>query len=130
MLNMTAGETIDGLGPNFRVVPASKWSELTRLQVPYQSPHPFRTIITQRPIFMDVLEYAKDGFIKAGAVLPVDIYEDDILVQEYPDQGAVLFIVKRRIQSEWRYVTRKYDLPPSAIRWLKATGRWSDLTHH
>ena len=131
MLNMEMGEAIEGLGPNFRVVPVSKWSELTRLQVPYQTPHPFRTIITQRPMFMDALEHAKDAFIKAGAVLPIDIHEDQSLVQEYPEHPAVAFIFKRRIGVEWKYVVRKYDLSPSSVAWLKATGRWSDtITHH
>lgn len=130
MLNTQAGESIEGLGDNFRVVPVSKWSELTRLTVPYQTPHPFRTIITQRPIFMDALEHAKDAFLKAGAVLPIDIYEDQILVQEYPDLPAVAFVFQRRIGREWQYVIRKYDLSPSSIAWLKATGRWSDITHH
>lgn len=131
MLNMQSGETLDGLGPLYRVVPVSKWAELTNLTVPYTVPHPFRTITKTRPLFMDALETAKDAFLKAGAVLPIDIYEDDILVQEYPLTGSVVFVFRRFIGIEERFVPRKYDLPPSAIAWLKATGRWSDtITHH
>lgn len=126
MLNMQMGETLEGLGDRYRVVDVAKWAELTRLTVPYQTPHPFRTIIIQRPIFMDALEHAKDAFLKAGAVLPIDIYEDQILAQEYPELPAVAFVFKRRIGQEWKYVIRKYDLSPSSVAWLKATGRWSD----
>lgn len=129
MLN-TRGEDIEGLGPHYRVAPVAKWAELTNLTVPYQVPHPFRTIMKDRPIFMDALESAKDAFLKAGAVLPIDIYEDDILVQEYPLSGSVVFIFRRDVGIQEKFVTRKYDLPPSAIAWLKATNRWSDLTHH
>lgn len=130
MLNTQTGEDIEGLGPHYRVVPVSKWAELSSLTVPYQVPHPFRTIMKDRPIFLDALENAKDAFIKAGAILPIDIYEDDILIQEYPLSGSVAFVFRRYIGVQEKFVTRKYDLPPSAIAWLKATNRWSDLTHH
>lgn len=130
MFNTDAGELIDGLGPHFRIAPVGKWEELTGFHVPYQVPHPFRTIVKERPIFLDALEKAKDAFIAAGAVLPIDISEDDILIQEYPLTGTVVFLFRRHVGIREMFVPVKYDLPPAAIAWLKATNRWSELTHH
>lgn len=125
-LDTTNGEPIEGLTGPFRVVPAQKWMFLTRLKVDYLVPHPFRTIKKQRAIFLDSAEKAIEAFEKAGALRPIRFGERDILVQEYPQAKAVVFVFRRKVADVEKFVPVKYELGPEVIGFLKTTGRWDD----
>lgn len=127
-LNRDAGERIEGMSDKFRIAPLAKWRELTGIQVPYQVPTKFRPKTAYRPMVDDAFETARKAFADAGALVPVVINENDVLVQEYPDERAVVFVFRRVIAGQEMFVTRKYDLDDKLIGFLKTTGRWEDRT--
>ena len=111
----------------------AKWMELTNMTIPVVH-YPYgpcsKPETWQVPIFLDAMQRARKAFIEAGALAPCDIQEDDCRVYEFPRQGQVLFVFYRTIAGEAKEFSRKYDLPPQAIAFLKVTGRWAEVTSH
>lgn len=102
----TAGEFIPELRAQYRVVPLSKWAE---------TPH-----------FQEAAQQAAIAFREAGAMLPIRIEEDDVVVQEYPALNKVVFLFQRRIAGKEKFVERTYDLSEPFVAALRAQGLWSD----
>jgi len=127
-LNRDCGERIEGMSDKFRIAPLAKWRDLTGIQVPYQIPGKFRPRTATRPMYEDAVETAREAFAGAGALMPVVINESDVLVQEYPDEKAVVFVFYRKVAGEDKFVTRRYDLDEKLIGFLKTAGRWEDAT--
>lgn len=111
----------------------AKWMELTNLKIaveylPYGPCSKPETVLV--PIFLDAMQRARKAFIDAGALVPCEIGEDSVKVYEFPRQHQVLFVFYRTVLGEPKEFSRKYDLTPEVIGFLKATGRWADVTTH
>lgn len=102
------GEKIQGLDGDFIVSPTSRW--------------------TDTPLFEDAAKQAAKSFQASGAMLPIDIRADDVLVQEYPASNKLCFLFVRRIRGHEHYYPYVYDLPPAMVAELKTIGRWG-LNH-
>lgn len=111
----------------------AKWMELTNLTVavvhyPYGPCSKPETALV--PIFLDAMQRARKAFIESGALAPCEIGEGDCRVYEFPRQGQVLFVFYRHIAGEQKEFSRRYDLTPDVLAFLKVTGRWADVTTH
>jgi hypothetical protein len=104
MLDKINGEFLDGLGEHYVVVPWRKWADTNLGQT--------------------AIETARKAFATKGALLPVIITEDDILVQEYPLDHRIAVIVVRKIAGEVVYYPWVCKLPPDTIAELRVAGRW------
>lgn len=132
-LNREKGEVLGALGSDFRVADAQKWADLTQIQGQFELPVPHDAIkfqespdVVQMPVFMHAMWIAKEAFRKAGAMLPVTIESDDIIVQEYPSRNEVVFIFQRDIVGQTFYsVCGPYGLNEEIIRSLTLAGKWS-----
>jgi hypothetical protein len=110
VLDRTNGEPIDGLGNGFIVVPNAKWSDTA--------------------FWQDAFKAARESFHAAGAMLPVFISDQDVIVQEYPMDGVLAFLFHRKIAGEDYYHPEVFQLSPGVIAELKSAGRWTGaLTH-
>ena len=126
-LDRSKGEILEGMGDTYRVVPAAKWRELTRITTKYkvQSGTAFKIWVNRtRPIYEDAITLARAAFANAGALEPIIIDDSCILVQEYPDDNRVAFVFSRLIAGEEKVFGRGYDLTPQEVGWLVTTGRW------
>ena len=115
------GEVLDGLPASMHiVVPPREFAAMSNLMVEYQHKRKFGTVTKRRPLFDDAVAYAIEGFAAKGALRPICISEDDVLVQVYPNDLKVSVIFQRKIATEIYYVTRYYDLPRPIIQNLLA----------
>lgn len=103
-INRETGEIIGDLGTNYYVAPFSRWAET--------------------PLFAEAYYNAVDAFVSSGAILPVTIREDQVLVQEYPDKNKVAFLFQLRIKGKDHFYPYIYDLPGNMVASLRMTGRW------
>lgn len=106
----TKGESIDGMPDDYVVVSVHKWRDT--------------------PLLPQAVEAAAEAFQQAGALLPVWIEEDDILVQEYPRTHQIAFLFQRRIRGEEHFYPYVYELPAEAIKELIVSGLWTTPTEH
>lgn len=112
------------------VIPPRELASMTNLLVEYQAKKKFGTVTKRRPLFDDAVAFAIDGFASAGALRPIRINEDDVLVQVYPRDLKVSVIFQRKIVHETYYVTRYYDLPRPIIQNLIANAGKSMPSAH
>ena len=106
------GEPHDEFGP-YRVVPLKKWKD--------------------SPLFLIACENAAAAFAKSGALIPVKLDEDGILVQEYTSGLKLEFIFAKRIAGVEHFYRYHWNLnePPQLIAELKTAGLWDDeITVH
>lgn len=106
-LDKTKGEAVGDLGPDFIIAPLSKWMGTGLAE--------------------DAAKQAAVAFREAGALLPVAIAEDDVLVQEYPHLHKVVFLFQRKIAGGESFYIFAFDLPPKMIADLRAVGKWGRI---
>lgn len=111
LLDHMHGEKLSGMGDEYIVVPAAKWADT-----------PFWAIAYAKAV---------ESFAKAGAMHPIHIGEDQVLVQEYHGaKPALAFIFGREIAGEPYYHPHVFELSPKIISDLVATGRWKKMRRH
>lgn len=105
MLNHMLGEPIGKLGIG-QVVPVSKWADTT--------------------LFDFACERAEQSFVRAGAILPIEFEEQEILVQEYPaaQPPAIAFLFTKKIAGKQKYHPCVINLTPEIVSELVTAGRW------
>ena len=103
-LDRTNGELVGDLGKGFRIVPVQKWRDTF--------------------LWDDAVRRARQAFKKAGALLPIHIGDDSILVQEYPTQDRIAFIFERRVAGKERLFPAVYRMNAAMKEQLVQTGRW------
>lgn len=106
-LNREQGELLGELGPEYIIVPFAKWAG------------------TGLP--EDAAKRAAAAFREAGALYPIEIAEDDVLIQEYPRLHKVVFLFQRKIAGAEHFYHFTFDLPPQMVAELRATGKWGRL---
>ena len=111
----------------------AKWMELTNLtrevtEFPYGPCS--MPVKRQWPFFVIAVEQARKAFVAAGALEPCKIGEHDIRIYEFPRQGEVIFVVDRSIAGKPMEVRAPFQLLPHELAFLRATGRWADVTSH
>ncbi len=121
------GEDIQGFGGPKRVVPAAKYQSLPRLTVIVREAVGKKFKVeadVERPLWIAALGYAQVGFFKDGAG-PHTTF--DVIAQEYPLTGHVVFVFCARIRGEEKLVVAPFVLSPQQIADLKVAGHWADL---
>jgi hypothetical protein len=127
-LNHVTGERLNGMDELYRVVPLSKYKELSRLTtfVKEMSTGKFKREITvERPIWEAALGHAQIVYYAIGA--PLDHLSYDVLVQEYPRTGQVAFLFCAKIGGEDHYVVAPFSLAPEQIADLKVRNLWQPM---
>lgn len=97
------GEHLEGLGRG-NVAKIEKWSDWS--------------------FFQFALTRATEAFEKAGALQPIEIASEDILIMEYYSAKKLVFVIQRRIAGKERYHVETIDLSPAIIAELVATDKW------
>lgn len=103
-LNRIKGEIVGELGTDFIVVPLARWGDTT--------------------LYQQAEEHAAQAFLSAGALAPLTIYDDDVVVQEYPSKNKLVFLFQRKIAGREHFYPYVYDLPPKMVAELRTIGRW------
>lgn len=103
-LDHVKGEVIGDLGHVYRIAPNTKWRE--------------------HQLFEEAASYAAQAFLDKGALLPIQFDHGEVLVQEYPQINALVFVFCKNIARTEQIVVRKYDIPDDMVRELCAQGRW------
>lgn len=103
-LDQTKGEIIGDLGTNYFVAPFLRWAET--------------------PFFGQAYDHAIEAFTISGAILPIKITQDQVLIQEYPDSNKVAFLFQMRIKGKEHFYPYVYELPPAMVSSLRLVGRW------
>ncbi len=80
---------------------------------------------TDTIFFNEACKAAAEAFTNAGAVWPIHIYQDDVLVQQYPNQDTIEFVFSRDIAGEEVFYRYGYTLTQAMVSELKVTGRWA-----
>jgi len=104
MLDKVNGELIEGLGRSFVVVPLRKWADTE--------------------MWTEARAKAAAAFGKKGALYPVQISEDDVLVQEYPAQQRLAFLFHRKVAGRSYYMPVVMIFDERTVASLKMAGRW------
>jgi hypothetical protein len=115
-LNRESGERLEGLNGQHIVIDYHRLAEMTNLLTEYKVKKKFGYATKQRTLFDDAVAHAVDAFKEAGALYPVRIDDEDVLVQVYPSERVVAVLFQRKIAGNDHYVTRLYDLPPPIIK--------------
>lgn len=98
------GEIVGDLGRDFVVVPLARWGGTD--------------------LYMKAEAAAAQAFLSAGALAPLSIDDEDVMVQEYPTHHKLVFLFQRRIAGKEHFYPFVYDLPPTLVAELKTVGRW------
>lgn len=114
-LNRETGERLEGLEGQHIVIDYRKLAGMTNLLTEYKVKKKFGYAKKMRTLFDDAVAHAVEAFKEAGALYPVRIDDEDVLVQVYPSEFVVAVIFQRKIAGNDHYVTRTYDLPPPVI---------------
>ena len=126
-LNHIQGEKLEFMDDVWRIVPVSKYKELTRLttEVEGMSTGKFkRKIRIEKPIWQAAFEYATACFIHQGAILGTQI-DYDVICQEYPREGSVCFIFCAKILGKEYFVTAPFILSDSQLGDLITRNLWT-----
>ena len=115
----------------FYIDDLSKWQSLTNFLVDYEDVSDYwRPKWRKRSIFMDAVAKASEWFEKSGALAPIRFADDAIEIHVHPKTYVVAFLFKRAVAGKPLECAQTYNLTPDMVGWLKATGRWKDLTEH
>ena len=114
-LNRVAGEHVEGLGDDFTIVPLAKWAATIFWEGAYMN--------------------AVDKFTRAGAQGRIAFDDQHVLVQEYLDQGCIVFIFCQIVVvNNWKkqsfgmkelYHPSVVKLSPAQKAELVMAGRWA-----
>ncbi len=75
--------------------------------------------------FNEACSAAAEAFTNAGACFPITFYQDDVLVQQYPDHHMLEFVFARDICGEEHHYRYGYSLTQPMVAELQVTGRWA-----
>ena len=115
----------------FYVDDLDRWKSLTNFTVSYEDVSDYwRPRIKQRSIFMDAVAKAAEFFEKKGALAPIRFADDAIEIHVHPKTHTVAFLFKRAVAGKPLECAQTYELTPDMVGWLKATGRWKQITEH
>lgn len=115
----------------FYVDDLAKWKALTNFLVDYEDVSDYwRPKWRKRSIFMDAVAKAAEWFEKNGALAPIRFADDAIEIHVHPKTYVVAFLFKRAVAGKPLECAQTYNLTPDMVGWLKATGRWRDITEH
>ena len=115
----------------FYVDDLEKWKSLTNFAVDYEDVSDYwRPRIRQRSIFMDAIAKAAEYFEKRGALAPIRFSDDAIEIHVHPKTHMLAFLFKRAVAGKPLECAETYQLTPDMVGFLKATGRWRDITEH
>lgn len=103
-LDRKNGEIVGDLGRDFQVAPLDRWAGT--------------------PLFAEASAHASRAFIQAGALLPIEYRDQDVLIQEYPRQHKIAFLFQRRIAGKEHFYPYVFDLPIKLVEHLRASGKW------
>lgn len=105
MLN-PEGESLGDLGRG-NAVPVQKWADSS--------------------FFAFAINRAEESMLKAGALLPINFDQTEIICMEYHRQHKLAFVFHRRIAGKDVYHPCVIDLSDEVIKELRATNRWPNL---
>lgn len=111
----TNGERLEGLHSQHVVIDYRKLAGMTNLLTEYKVKKKFGYGTKMRTLFDDAVAHAVEAFKEAGALFPVRIDDEDVLVQVYPSEFVVAIVFQRKIAGQEYFVSRTYDLPPPVI---------------
>jgi len=103
-LNLDQGEIISGVGGPYSIPPRNRWMG--------------------SQFFEEARQKAIEAFQQSGAMLPVVIDPESVLVQEYTASGRLAFIFQRIIAGKEHFYPYVFTIPPDMLRELRVTGRW------
>lgn len=109
------GERLEGLEGQYIVIDYRKLADMTNLLTEYKVKKKFGYATKHRTLFDDAVAHAVEAFKEAGALYPVRIDDEDVIVQVYPSEGVVAVVFQRRIAGQEYFVPRTYNLPPAVI---------------
>jgi hypothetical protein len=124
-LNHQSGEPVEGMDLIYRVVPVSKYQEQARLTTPVEEIEGKkfkRKVVKARPIFDVAWQHAQNAFANSGA--PAGTLSCDIICQEYPRTGIVLFLFAAIINGKEMLVPAPFKLADEQIADLAIRGLW------
>jgi hypothetical protein len=112
-LNKSEGEYVEGLGGSFVVVPSDKW-----ISTEFGKPH-----------FEEAIKAATIAFKRsmqkfANPNDKIEIRRNNILVQEYHLLGKVAYIFEAKVGMEDMVYPYVFDIAPTLLRELTASGQW------
>lgn len=128
-LDHTKGEVVEGFDPVFRVVPLSKYTEQGRLTtiVKQAGTGKFkRQVDVVKPIWIAARDHAAQAFANAGAERGALSY--DVIAQEYPRIGVVMFVFNALINGVEMYVHAPFKLTDEQIADLTVRNLWTPYT--
>ena len=106
-LDRTKGEMIGDLGSSYYVAPFARWAET--------------------PLFAEAYHHAVEAFVASGAILPVKIMPDQVLIQEYHDTNKVAFVFQARIRGQEHLYPYVFSLEPAMVSQLRLINKWGRL---
>ena len=125
-LDKARGEVIEGYeGKPFIVLPVGLIADLNQVLVPYVKPGKLgRKAQGVRPLFEDAMAKAAEAFAAKGLFTPVPHDESAILIQLYPHQRQLVFVVARMLHGQEHFTTPiSYDLPPPVLNQIVAAAK-------
>ena len=106
-LNHTLGEFVPELGKLYRILPLKRWQG--------------------SPFWDDACEHAARVFAEKGASRPIQLFEENILLQAYPLTSKLVFFFCLPINGRDHYATYTFDLAPAAVGELIRLRMWEDF---
>jgi hypothetical protein len=106
-LNHESGELIGDLGPGYKVVPVRKWMATT--------------------FFETAASAAAKAFCGSGSVMPAKgmrFDQQQILVQEYPQQNKLAFVFHRKVANRDHFYPYIFEFSPDMVAELVTAGHW------
>jgi hypothetical protein len=125
-LDKERGERIEGYeGEAFIVLPVSLIADMNQTLVPYVKSGKFgKKAQGVRPLFEDAMAKAAEAFAQKGLYAPVSRDESAILIQLYPHQRQLVFVVARMLNGKEHFTTPiSYDLPPPVFNQIVAAAK-------
>lgn len=80
--------------------------------------------------FAHACKMARESFRKTKKILPRHIHfdDDEWMVQEYPVQGALLFLFQKRLNGKDYYASPRFWLTHKMQTELAAVGKWGAVS--
>lgn len=81
----------------------------------------------ESPFMQDAAEHAARVFRQSGHLPRVRFYDDDVLMQVYPDLAKLHFIFQAKIAGTPCFVHYTFDFSLAAIAELRGSDMWPEL---
>lgn len=106
-LDLAKGELIGDLGYSYYVAPFARWADTT--------------------LFAEAYHHAVEAFVTSGAILPVKITQEQVLIQEYHDKNKVAFVFQANIRGKEHLYPYVFTLEPAMVSQLRLINKWGRL---